>query len=61
MASPGKISRGGGLNISSVPKKELRAEQEKNPRYWEIDFLRGSGVILMVGYHALFDLVNLDV
>jgi uncharacterized membrane protein len=26
------------------------------PRIWEIDFLRGLSVILMVGYHALFDL-----
>ena len=25
-------------------------------RIWEIDFLRGLSIILMVGYHALFDL-----
>ena len=25
-------------------------------RIWEIDFLRGLSIILMVGYHILFDL-----
>lgn len=25
-------------------------------RIWEIDFLRGLSIILMVGYHLLFDL-----
>jgi uncharacterized membrane protein len=27
-----------------------------SPRIWEIDFLRGLSIILMVGYHLLFDL-----
>ena len=28
-----------------------------NPgRYWEIDFLRGSAVVVMVGFHFVFDL-----
>jgi len=26
------------------------------PRIWEVDFLRGLSIILMVGYHLLFDL-----
>ena len=26
------------------------------PRIWEVDFLRGLAIILMVGYHILFDL-----
>jgi uncharacterized membrane protein len=28
----------------------------KSERIWEIDFLRGLAIILMVGYHLLFDL-----
>lgn len=28
----------------------------KSARIWEIDFLRGLAIILMVGYHLLFDL-----
>lgn len=28
----------------------------RSPRIWEIDFLRGLAIILMVGYHLLFDL-----
>jgi len=29
---------------------------ERPPRLWEIDFLRGLAILLMVGYHLLFDL-----
>lgn len=29
---------------------------EARPRIWEIDFLRGLSILLMVGYHLLFDL-----
>lgn len=31
-------------------------EGEGTPRIWEVDFLRGLSIILMVGYHLLFDL-----
>jgi uncharacterized membrane protein len=31
-------------------------QAEGAPRIWEIDFLRGVSIILMVGYHLLFDL-----
>lgn len=31
-------------------------EGEGAPRIWEVDFLRGLSIILMVGYHLLFDL-----
>ena len=32
------------------------SEAPRRPRVWEIDFLRGLSIILMVGYHLLFDL-----
>jgi uncharacterized membrane protein len=32
------------------------APSGRTPRIWEIDFLRGLAIILMVGYHLLFDL-----
>ncbi len=31
-------------------------KKSKEDRYWEIDFLRGIAVILMIGFHFLFDL-----
>lgn len=33
-----------------------RAAASRPPRIWEIDFLRGLSIILMIGYHLLFDL-----
>ncbi len=37
--------------------EEAVINQAKNPdRIWEIDFLRGLAIILMVGYHLLYDL-----
>jgi len=33
----------------------VRSETAR-PRIWEIDFLRGLSIILMLGYHLLFDL-----
>ncbi len=32
------------------------SQPEASRRVWEIDFLRGLSIILMVGYHLLFDL-----
>jgi len=32
------------------------SKTDKTQRIWEIDFLRGVSIILMVGYHLLFDL-----
>lgn len=31
-------------------------ERKNQQRYWEIDFLRGFAIILMIGFHFLFDL-----
>ncbi|MCB0415264.1 MAG: DUF1624 domain-containing protein [Bdellovibrionales bacterium] len=30
-----------------------------NKRYWQLDLLKGVGVLLMIGWHFSFDLVNL--
>lgn len=36
--------------------KAPEAAAQQRPRIWEIDFLRGLSIILMVGYHLLYDL-----
>jgi uncharacterized membrane protein len=42
---------------SETPLPDNRITSEARPmRIWEIDFLRGLAIILMVGYHLLFDL-----
>ncbi len=35
--------------------------ETKNIRFWEIDFLRGIAIIMMIIFHILFDLVFLDI
>jgi uncharacterized membrane protein len=44
--------RGGDI----IAPKQGHAPAGRRPRIWEIDFLRGLSIILMVGYHLLFDL-----
>jgi len=46
------------MNIESG-QKAIAQHPERLPRIWEIDFLRGLSIILMVGYHLLFDLSEL--
>jgi uncharacterized membrane protein len=46
------------MNIESGQKANDRLP-ERPHRIWEIDFLRGLSIILMVGYHILFDLTEL--
>jgi len=36
-----------------------RPQAYKNSRIWEIDFLRGSAVVIMVFYHLTYDLIHL--
>ena len=36
-------------------------KRTKNERYWEIDFLRGIAVIMMIIFHILFDLVFFNI
>jgi uncharacterized membrane protein len=38
------------------PEAAALSEQKHKDRIWEIDFLRGLAIILMVGYHLLYDL-----
>ena len=38
------------------PPAESVSRSQGSPRIWEIDFLRGVSIILMVGYHLLYDL-----
>lgn len=50
MADPARSSSDVGLAaLASVPLP-------RRERIWEIDFLRGLSIILMVGYHLLYDL-----
>lgn len=35
--------------------------KDKNERFWEIDFLRGVAIIMMIIYHILFDLYFFDI
>jgi uncharacterized membrane protein len=45
------------LTARGVPYYPHRVEKAAaRERIWEIDFLRGLSIILMVGYHLLFDL-----
>lgn len=46
------------MNTELDPATETKAAAGPE-RIWEIDFLRGVSIILMVGYHALFDLSEL--
>jgi uncharacterized membrane protein len=46
------------MNIESSQKENDKL-RESPPRIWEIDFLRGLSIILMVGYHILYDLSEL--
>jgi uncharacterized membrane protein len=46
------------MNIG--PRKKANGQRpQRPPRIWEIDFLRGLSIILMVGYHILYDLSEL--
>jgi uncharacterized membrane protein len=45
------LTPGGGLDYPHGVTNEAARE-----RIWEIDFLRGVSIILMVGYHLLYDL-----
>jgi len=42
-----------------LAQKARTRPPERPPRIWEIDFLRGLSIILMVGYHILYDLSEL--
>jgi uncharacterized membrane protein len=46
------------MNIESGQKADDQLP-ERLSRIWEIDFLRGLSIILMVGYHVLYDLSEL--
>jgi len=40
---------------------ERKAVASPSGRFWEIDFLRGSAVVMMVVFHAVFDLAYLGI
>jgi uncharacterized membrane protein len=44
------LTPGGGLDYPHAVKKEAVSS-----RIWEIDFLRGLSILLVIGYHLLFD------
>jgi len=47
----GPVDKKGSSSLGAIPPPAARRE-----RIWEIDFLRGLSIILMVGYHLLYDL-----
>ena len=47
------MTPGGGLDYPHAVKNEALAS-----RIWEIDFLRGLSILLVIGYHLLYDLGN---
>jgi uncharacterized membrane protein len=57
-AQPCDRTQGNIMSIESRQKANDRL-RERPSRIWEIDFLRGLSIILMVGYHILFDLSEL--
>jgi uncharacterized membrane protein len=46
----------GNADIAGPPVVAAGAPPTRPNRVWEIDFLRGLSIILMVGYHLLYDL-----
>ena len=40
---------------------ETKGPRPVSPRLWEVDFLRGVAVVLMIFYHLVFDLYYFDV
>jgi uncharacterized membrane protein len=49
----------GGKVNAEHGRTEAAKPSMRPPRIWEVDFLRGLSIILMVFYHALFDLSEL--
>jgi uncharacterized membrane protein len=45
----------------SIFFSEDLVKETSSERFWEIDFLRGIAIILMVGYHFLFDLTFFEI
>lgn len=53
MANQARSSANAGPGPASIP---VATSTLRRDRIWEIDFLRGLSIILMVGYHLLYDL-----